>query len=61
MAGGAHCTVDVEVHAVVAHPPEPAPRSSRSDTDGVASVVSNDSPVIVTIAEEDAGWLTGSV
>ena len=58
-AGGAHDTVDEDVHAVVAHKPEPAARSSRSATDGVTSLVAKERPVIVTIVE-DAGWLTGT-
>jgi hypothetical protein len=60
-AGGAHDTVDDDVHAVVAHTPEPAARSSRSATDGVTSLVSKERPVIVTIVEADAAWLTGNV
>ena len=60
-AGGAHDTVDDDVHAVVAHTPEPAASPSRSATDGVTSLVAKERPVIVTIVEDDAGWLTGTV
>ena len=61
-AGGAHNTVDSDVHDVVAHAPEPAAGSpSRSATDGVTSLVAKERPVIVTIVEDDAGWLTGTV
>jgi len=59
-AGGAHNNDDDDVHAVVAHTPEPAARSSRSATDGVTSLVSKERPVIVTIVEADAAWLTGN-